>query len=50
MLEVLELAKQGYDVHVITRSNNKLNIENELKALGTLKKFYYYDLLKGLDF
>ena len=45
---VLELARQGYLVNVITRKNNQTNIENTLAKLEPLDNlhFYYYDLPK----
>lgn len=43
---VIELARLEYNVHVITRSNNKEVIEAELNTLEPLKNlsFHYYDL------
>lgn len=43
---VIELARLGYNVNVITRENNKQNIEIGLSTLEKLDNltFYYYDL------
>lgn len=42
----LEALKQGHDVYVITRKNNKDDIENYLKNTNKIQKlkFIYYDL------
>lgn len=47
---VIELARLGYQVNVITRLNNKDSIEEGLEKLEPLKNliFYYYDLPKWL--
>lgn len=48
---VIELAKLNYNVNVITRSNNKDNIELALTKLESLSNlnFYYYDLPKWMQ-
>ncbi len=45
---VIELARLGYDVNVITRLNNKDNIEKAIYKLESFDNltFYYYDLPK----
>jgi glycosyltransferase involved in cell wall biosynthesis len=44
------LLRRGYDVHVITRSNNREVIESATKAGGKVTKFAYYDLPSWLRF
>jgi glycosyltransferase involved in cell wall biosynthesis len=48
----LQLNKLGYDIKVVTRLNNKIQIEKYLKKKRTLnnKNFYYYDLPKIFQF
>jgi len=43
---VLETARLGHEVWVLTRANNRANIETELAKLPPIKnlKFLYYDL------
>jgi len=40
----LALARRGYNVHVITRSNNRSSIESVLNARPLTIQFSYYDL------
>ena len=40
------LFRRGYDVHVITRSNNRRDIESAYKGQSPPITFYYYDLPK----
>ncbi len=47
---VQALLRRGYDLHVITRSNNRTDIENATKAHGNGAKFAYYDLPRWLRF
>lgn len=46
----LALAQRGYDVHVLTRSNNQRAIEGALVRPNLQLKFHYYDLPRGLRF
>ena len=48
----IELAKLGHEVWVITRANNKKNIESEQNLLSNLQNlhFIYYDLPNWLKF
>jgi glycosyltransferase involved in cell wall biosynthesis len=47
---VQALLRRGYDLHVITRSNNRTDIENASKADGNVAEFAYYDLPRWLRF
>jgi glycosyltransferase involved in cell wall biosynthesis len=47
---VQALLRRGYDLHVITRSNNRADIESATKANGNVAKFAYYDLPRWLRF
>ena len=47
---VQALLRRGYDVHVITRRNNRAVIEAAAKASGKVAKFAYYDLPQWLRF
>src|SRR5579859_2558519 len=40
----LALARRGYEVHVLTRSNNRKAIENDPKWSRSLLHFHFYDL------
>jgi glycosyltransferase involved in cell wall biosynthesis len=44
------LFRRGYDVHVITRSNNRRDIESAYKGQSPPITFYYYDLPKWARF
>lgn len=44
------LRRLGYDVHVITRSNNRQSIEAEYDGSDPLLTFHYYDLPSWLRF
>jgi glycosyltransferase involved in cell wall biosynthesis len=41
---VQALVRRGYDVHVITRSNNRDAIESDARSRQTTLTFHYYDL------
>jgi glycosyltransferase involved in cell wall biosynthesis len=44
------LLRRGYDVHVITRRNNRTDIENAYKGKKTPIAFTYYDLPRWIRF
>ena len=46
----LALGARGYDVHVLTRSNNRQAIEQAPILSGSRLTFYYYDLPQRLRF
>lgn len=46
----LALAQRGYDVHVLTRSNNRRAIEGALAPSNLQLTFHYYDLPQILRF
>ena len=46
----LALAQRGYDVHVLTRSNNRRAIEEALAPSNLQLTFHYYDLPQILRF
>ena len=47
---VIALVRRGYDVHVITRSNNRESIESTTRASDRNPRFAYYDLPRWLRF
>jgi len=44
------LFRRGYDVHVITRSNNRSDIESAYKGQSPPITFYYHDLPRWARF
>ena len=47
---VQALVRRGYDVHVITRSNNREGVENATRAVERSARFAYHDLPQWLRF